>query len=252
MYHEGSAFPRNVDPDVERLNDVYLYDIDDLEAVIEDSIAERRRQVPKVEVIVAEKQGGFMTWWRSLDVVPTIVGLQKQADSVRQAELERTLRRLNNVSDREREIIQAMISAQNPCGVLYPARNNLTGFGLIQKLFLSSVTRLLCGMEGPQDSLRYRWKRTAVSTLERKPIVVWNSTKACNLRCIHCYYTAHPGPDPDELSTAEARAFIDDLADFGAPVLVFSGGEPFLRDDLRQPASDDGRYRDVRSSVTAK
>jgi radical SAM protein with 4Fe4S-binding SPASM domain len=68
--------------------------------------------------------------------------------------------------------------------------------------------------------------------LSRKPIVVWNSTKACNLRCIHCYYTAHPGPDPDELTTAEAKAFIDDLADFGVPVLLFSGGEPLLRDDL--------------------
>ncbi|MCP4540208.1 MAG: radical SAM protein [Chloroflexi bacterium] len=95
-----------------------------------------------------------------------------------------------------------------------------------------SVTRLLCGMEGPQDSLRYRWKRAAVSTLERKPIVVWNSTKACNLRCIHCYYTAHAGPDPDELTTDEAQAFIDDLADFGAPVLLFSGGEPLLREDM--------------------
>ena len=102
------AVPRNVDPEVERLNDVYLYDIDDLEAVIEASIAERRREVPKVEVIVTEKQGEFMTWWRALDVVPTIAGLQKQAEGVRQAELERTLRRLNNVSDREKEIIQAM------------------------------------------------------------------------------------------------------------------------------------------------
>jgi len=102
------AVPRNVDPGVEQLNDVYLYDIDDLEAVIQASVAERRRQVPKVQAIVAEKQRGFMAWWRSLGVVPIIRGLQKQAEGVRQAELERTLRRLNNVSDREKEIIQAM------------------------------------------------------------------------------------------------------------------------------------------------
>jgi len=68
--------------------------------------------------------------------------------------------------------------------------------------------------------------------LSRKPIVVWNSTKACNLRCIHCYYTARAEPDPDELRTGEAKAFIDDLADFGAPVLLFSGGEPLMREDL--------------------
>jgi len=101
-----------------------------------------------------------------------------------------------------------------------------------------SITRLLCGQQGPQDRLRYRWRtstslhRSAADNLKRKPIVVWNSTKACNLRCIHCYYTASAGPDPDEMTTAEARAFIDDLADFGVPVLLFSGGEPLLRDDL--------------------
>ncbi|HEY76928.1 MAG TPA: radical SAM protein [Thermoflexia bacterium] len=101
-----------------------------------------------------------------------------------------------------------------------------------------NVTRLLCGQESLSDHLRYRWRKAQPSAtpmevaLSRKPIVVWNSTKACNLRCIHCYYTAHPGPDPDELTTAEAKAFIDDLADFGVPVLLFSGGEPLLRDDL--------------------
>jgi radical SAM protein with 4Fe4S-binding SPASM domain len=90
------------------------------------------------------------------------------------------------------------------------------------------VTKLLCGKVTPGDALRYRRRATG----ERKPIVVWNSTKACNLRCIHCYYTAHAQPDPDELTTSEVRAMIDDLAAFGVPVLLFSGGEPLLREDL--------------------
>ena len=101
-----------------------------------------------------------------------------------------------------------------------------------------SVTRLLCDQIGPQDRLRYRWREEAEihgeleANLNRKPIVVWNSTKACNLRCIHCYYTARAEPDPNELTTEEAKAFIDDLADFGVPVLLFSGGEPLMREDL--------------------
>ncbi|NPV06785.1 MAG: radical SAM protein [Anaerolineae bacterium] len=100
-----------------------------------------------------------------------------------------------------------------------------------------SITKLLCGRSAQGDGLRYRWRTDAHASgldaaLARKPIVVWNSTKACNLRCIHCYYTAHPQADPDELTTAEARAMIDDLAAFGAPVLLFSGGEPLLRPDL--------------------
>lgn len=100
------------------------------------------------------------------------------------------------------------------------------------------VTKLLCGKVTPSDALRYgrRSDRSPSHLLQftqdKKPIVVWNSTKACNLRCIHCYYTANAQADPDELTTDEARAMIDDLAAFGVPVLLFSGGEPFLREDL--------------------
>ena len=97
------------------------------------------------------------------------------------------------------------------------------------------VTKLLCGKVTPSDALRYgrRSDRSPSHLLQfthdKKPIVVWNSTKACNLRCIHCYYTANAQPDPDELTSGEARAMIDDLAAFGVPVLLFSGGEPLCR-----------------------
>ena len=100
------------------------------------------------------------------------------------------------------------------------------------------VTKLLCGKVTPSDALSYgrRSDRSPSHLLQftrdKKPIVVWNSTKACNLRCIHCYYTANAQRAPDELTTDEAKAMIDDLAAFGAPVLLFSGGEPLLRDDL--------------------
>ena len=100
------------------------------------------------------------------------------------------------------------------------------------------VSKLLCGKVTPADALRYgrRSDRSPSHLLQfthdKKPIVVWNSTKACNLRCIHCYYTANAQRDPDELTTTEAQTLIEDLASFGAPVLLFSGGEPFLRDDL--------------------
>jgi 12,18-didecarboxysiroheme deacetylase len=100
------------------------------------------------------------------------------------------------------------------------------------------VSKLLCGTVTPSDALRYG-RRSADSpshllqfTADKKPIVVWNSTKACNLACVHCYYTARTRPDPGELSTAEAKRMIDDLAEFRAPVLLFSGGEPLLREDL--------------------
>ncbi len=89
-----------------------------------------------------------------------------------------------------------------------------------------SITRLLCDEVGPGDHLRYE-KRDAP-----KPVVVWNCTRQCNLNCIHCYASADNQRDPDEMDTAAGEAFIRDLADFGIPVLLFSGGEPLLRKDF--------------------
>jgi len=66
--------------------------------------------------------------------------------------------------------------------------------------------------------------------------VVWNSTKRCNLKCIHCYANATQIPADGELSTSEAKSFIQDLADFDVPVLLFSGGEPLLRVDVLELA----------------
>ncbi|MGD2179135.1 MAG: glutamyl-tRNA reductase [Anaerolineae bacterium] len=102
------AVPRNVEPAVEELEGVYRYDIDDLQRVVEDSLAERRREVPRVDTIVSEAQREFMAWYRSLDVEPTIVDLRRQAHAMREAEVERALRRLPELRDGDREIIQGM------------------------------------------------------------------------------------------------------------------------------------------------
>ncbi|MGD2164504.1 MAG: glutamyl-tRNA reductase [Anaerolineae bacterium] len=102
------AVPRDVDPDVGNLEGVYLYDIDDLEAVVEHSLEERRQEVPKVERIVAEVEQDFMVWYRSLDMVPTIVALRKQAHTMREAEVERALRRLPELTESDEQIVQAM------------------------------------------------------------------------------------------------------------------------------------------------
>jgi radical SAM protein with 4Fe4S-binding SPASM domain len=67
---------------------------------------------------------------------------------------------------------------------------------------------------------------------DNRPLVVWNMTNRCNLKCLHCYISAEDRTYSDELSTEEARAFIDDICRMGAPVLLFSGGEPLLREDI--------------------
>lgn len=102
------AVPRNVDPAAGRLPGVHLYNIDDLQAVVEDHLNGRRREVPRVEAIVAEEVASFMAWFRALEVVPIITELRQRSEAIRQAEVARALRRLGNVSARERHIIEAM------------------------------------------------------------------------------------------------------------------------------------------------
>jgi len=100
------------------------------------------------------------------------------------------------------------------------------------------ISKLYCGTVEPGDVLRYRAEgRPPPAHLlqfddEKKPVVVWNCTRRCNLRCVHCYSASEDRAYAGELSGDEARRLIDDLADFGAPVLLFSGGEPMLRPDL--------------------
>lgn len=98
-----------------------------------------------------------------------------------------------------------------------------------------SVSRLLCGTVSPGDSLRYRESgqpRGKKSKAEPGPVVVWNCTGQCNLRCIHCYAGSSSQSDMPLMNTKQGMSFIDDLAEFDVPVILFSGGEPLLRDDL--------------------
>lgn len=100
------------------------------------------------------------------------------------------------------------------------------------------ISKLYCGTVEPSDALRYgRHSGLLPSHLlqfsaDKKPVVVWNVTRRCNLKCVHCYAHAKDQPSPDELSTDEGKRLLDDLAQFGAPVVLFSGGEPLMRPDL--------------------
>lgn len=99
------------------------------------------------------------------------------------------------------------------------------------------VTRLLCGTTTETDGLRYGSPRHGAMDGVPRPVVVWTTTRRCNLACLHCYAAAANRPFKGELSTEEARAFIADLGAFGAPVLLLSGGEPLLRPDLFELAA---------------
>ena len=103
-----------------------------------------------------------------------------------------------------------------------------------------NISKLYCEQVTPGDWLRYGTKGSGEhdgeiipkSASERRPIVVWNITRACNLKCVHCYNDSGTSKADDELSTDEAKAVLDDLSGFGVPSILFSGGEPLMRPDL--------------------
>ena len=99
-----------------------------------------------------------------------------------------------------------------------------------------SVSRLLCNQVGPGDHLRYGGEEELSPTSQPRPIVVWNCTKQCNLNCIHCYADADGRSLDIEMTTEEGKAFIHQLAEFGVPVILFSGGEPLMRQDFLELA----------------
>jgi glutamyl-tRNA reductase len=105
------AVPRDIDPEVSELPHVRLYDIDQLSAQLEGSLAARASQIPLVEAILAEETDRFMDFLDSLDMLPLIAGLRQQAEEVRRVELQKTLRHLPQLTEEEIARIDALTRA---------------------------------------------------------------------------------------------------------------------------------------------
>lgn len=104
------------------------------------------------------------------------------------------------------------------------------------------ISKLYCGAVEPGDVLRYNRESGRLPShllqfsRDKKPVVVWNMTRRCNLRCVHCYSSSQNIRYGNELTPAEAKAMIRDLATFGSPVILFSGGEPLMHRGLPELA----------------
>jgi radical SAM protein with 4Fe4S-binding SPASM domain len=111
------------------------------------------------------------------------------------------------------------------------------------------ISVLYNGLETPSTPHRYGRRITQIdppphqrmavakSAAERRPIVVWNLTRTCNLKCVHCYTCSTAQKYPNELTTEQCKSVLDDLADFQVPAVLFSGGEPLVREDLFELAA---------------
>ena len=131
------AVPRDVDPRVQECDDVYLYDIDDLQAVCAANLEERRKEVARARKIIEAELQAFRDWWGSLEVVPTITALRQRAEQIRQAELHKALGRMGDLTERQRSTLEALTSA------------------IVNKMLHQPITRLKAQSNGDGASAGY-------------------------------------------------------------------------------------------------
>lgn len=108
MFFIDISVPRNVDPEVNRLDGMFVYDIDDLQAVAAGNTAERQKEAERAEKIIEVEVERFTSRMKSLAVVPTILSLQEQCEMIRQAELDRIRGKLGNLTPEQEAAIDSM------------------------------------------------------------------------------------------------------------------------------------------------
>jgi glutamyl-tRNA reductase len=124
MFFIDIAVPRNIDPEVNKLDNVFLYDIDDLQQVIDANVKERLREAQKGEQIAEQEVEKFLRWLKTLDVVPTIVDLQAQLEQLRLQEIARVKDQLGDLTPEQRQAIERLTK------------------GLVNKVLHSPITEL--------------------------------------------------------------------------------------------------------------
>jgi glutamyl-tRNA reductase len=142
MFIIDISVPRNIDPQINDLDNVYLYDVDNLQGIIDINIQERAREAEKAEQIVDEEIGSFLKWTASLTATPTIVALRNKAEGIRKDELEKTLKKMGPLEEKTiRSIEQLTASIVNK--LIHPPTAALKAeeedkeqmLGIIQKLY---------------------------------------------------------------------------------------------------------------------
>jgi glutamyl-tRNA reductase len=113
MFFVDIAVPRDVDPAVNTLENVFLYDIDDLQNVVQENRRERQHEALAAEELVWQEVRQFEQWLAVRDAVPTIVALRQQAEAIRQQELEKALHKFGPLDERQRRVLDALT-----CGIV--------------------------------------------------------------------------------------------------------------------------------------
>ncbi len=105
------SVPRNIDPEINDLDNVYLYNIDDLQSVVDANMFERQKEAEKAEKIIEEEIETFLKWQSSLDSVPTIIALRDKAEEIKKEELDKLLNKISGIGEKDKEAIEYMATA---------------------------------------------------------------------------------------------------------------------------------------------
>ena len=148
MFFIDISVPRNVDPLVNNIDNCYVYDVDDLQGVVVANLQERHKGAEEAEQIIIEEIDKFYRWIKSLDVVPTIIALRQECDSIRKAELAKAMPALQGLGPKEQKVLEAMTTAivnkilHHPVTHLKKEANRIEGdlyIDTIRKLFDLSI-----------------------------------------------------------------------------------------------------------------
>jgi glutamyl-tRNA reductase len=108
LFFVDIAVPRDIDPAANRIDNVYLYNIDDLQGIVEMNRAERHKEAVRAEHIIAAEALKFDGWLRTLEVVPIIVSLREKAEQIREAEVRKTLSQMHSLTEEEAEVVRTL------------------------------------------------------------------------------------------------------------------------------------------------
>ncbi len=147
------AVPRDIDPKINSISGVYLYDIDDLKVVQGENLNSRKKSLEKAEQIISRVERNFASWTESLKVFPTIVGLKQKFERIREVEVEKALRKINDKGLENRDIIERL--AQSLIGKIFhdPITNLKKRSSGYEAAIYSEVARKLFDLDS-EDSLQ--------------------------------------------------------------------------------------------------
>jgi glutamyl-tRNA reductase len=135
------SVPRNIDPEINDLENVYLYNVDDLQGVVDSNMFERQKEAEKAEQIIEEELETFLKWQASLDSVPTIIALREKAEEIRKEELDKLFNKITNLDQKEKEAIEYMATAiMNK--LIHPPTAALKGDTENKEMLVASIRRL--------------------------------------------------------------------------------------------------------------